>query len=274
MAKLTNLELVQNILSSMDSDNVNSISDTEEAQQVQTVLKEVYNNIISRRRWEFLKKTRQLENVSDVTRPNKMKIPDNVTRVECFQWQTRDVVDVDHKPWKELRYLAPCDFIRHVQSRDVEQLKIQDRVLEVVNDDLVSIPMITDQEPQYWTSFDDVHIYMDNFIHDNPLTTAIAERTSVDVTQQQLWRDGDTEIQFLPPEMFPLLLAEAKSTCWLNFKGASNAKAEQVASRQYIKMREEEPTVQPQRQWYNYGKPPSGTGAYRTDRGLSSKFRS
>lgn len=274
MAKLTNLELVQNILSSMDSDNVNSISDTEEASQIQIVLKEVYNNIISRRRWEFLKKTRQLENVSDITRPNKMKIPDNVTRIECFNWQTIDAKDPERKPWKQLSYLPPCDFIKHVQSRDVEQLKIQGRVLEVVNDDLVPIPMITDKEPSYWTSFDDVHVYLDNFTDVGTNATATSPRTSVDVTQQQLWRDGDLEIQFLPPEMFPLLLAEAKSTCWLNFKGASNAKAEQVASRQYIKMREEEPTVQPQRQWYNYGKPPSGTGTYRTYSGLSSKFRS
>jgi hypothetical protein len=269
---MTNLEMVQNILSSMDSDNVNSISDTEEAVQVETVLKEVYENIISRRRWEFLNKTRLLENVGDITKPNKMKIPTNVTRVECFRWKTIDeTVEPNEEKWKELKYLNPCDFIGHVQSRDVAQLALQDRVLVVYNDDGVEMPMVTDKEPEYWTSFDDVHVYLDNFIAGS-FTTATEGRTSVQVTQQQLFVKGDVAIQFLPVEMFSLFLAETKSTCWMNFKGAANQKAEQVAARQYIKMREEEPTVKSPREWYNYGKPPSGSRGYRTSRGYSLKL--
>ncbi len=254
----------------MDSDNVNSISDTEEANQVEIVLKEVYENIISRRQWDFLRKTRQLENVGDFDRPNKMKIPETVTRVTCFRWKTNDP-DTGLLRWKELKYLHPCDFVDHTQGRDVQQLLIEERIKEVFNDDDVDIPMITDKEPEFWTSFDDVFIYMDNFITEVD-ETATKERTSVTVVQQQLFTAGDTEIQFMPVEMFSLFLAEAKSTCWLNFKGAANQKAEQVASRQYIKMREEEPTVKTPREWWNYGKPPSGSRGSSSRRSLSFKL--
>lgn len=270
MAKMTNLEMVQNILSSMDADNVNSISDTEEANQVEIVLKEVYENIISRRQWDFLRKTRQLENVGDLTRPNKMKIPETVTRVTCFRWKTNDP-DTGLLRWKELKYLHPCDFIAHTQGRDVQRLLEEERLLEVFNDDNVDIPMILDKEPEYWTSFDDAFIYIDNFILEVD-ETATSGRTSVTVVQQQLFTAGDTEVQFMPVEMFPLFLAESKSTCWLNFKGAANQKAEQVASRQYIKMREEEPTIKAPREFWNYGKPPSGSRGIRTSRGFSLKL--
>ena len=269
MATKTNLSMVQNILSSMDSDNVNSISDTEEAMQVETVLQETYENITSRRQWEFMRKTRQLENVSDTTRPVKFKIPDTVTRVTCFRYKTfKEGTEPQEFSWKELDYLLPCDFIDHVQSRNITQMEAEGRAITVLNDDDVEMYIITDVEPQFWTSFDDKFIYLDSWMLEDS-NTVVQTRTSVTVVEQQLFVTGDTAIQSLPPEMFPLLVAEAKSTCWLNFKGAANQKAEQIAARQYNKMREEEPTVKAPRTWVNYGKPSSGTRGSSSRRSLA-----
>ena len=44
MAKMTVLEMVQDILNDMDSDEVNSINDTIEAQQVANTVRTVYAN--------------------------------------------------------------------------------------------------------------------------------------------------------------------------------------------------------------------------------------
>lgn len=277
MAKMTNLQMVQNILSSMDSDNVNSISDTEEAGQVELVLQESYEEITTRRKWNHQNKTRQLEGVSDVTKPNKLRIPTEVTRVNNFRWKVYadgvipPTVDQDNS-WKLLRWRDPSDFIAHVQGRNVAQLEEQNRVLVVYNDDGVEMPMMTDVQPEFWTSFDDEFIWMDNFQTDNA-NTATPDRTAIDATQQKLWVSGDDEIADLPTEMFPLLLAEAKSAAWLNFKGQQNVKAEQVARRAYIKLREEEPTVEDPRRWTNYGKPPTGSIGSRSDYGWRYVWR-
>ena len=45
----TLLEMVQSILSDMDSENVNSISDSVEAQQVASVIEDTFFNIIAAR---------------------------------------------------------------------------------------------------------------------------------------------------------------------------------------------------------------------------------
>ena len=54
MAKLTVLAMVQDILSDMNSDEVNSINDTIEAQQVAQIINTTYFEIISSRDWPHL----------------------------------------------------------------------------------------------------------------------------------------------------------------------------------------------------------------------------
>lgn len=269
MARLTNLEMVQNILSSMDSDNVNSIDDTEEALQVFEVLRESYYEILSRRKWKSDSKTRLLQQVGDTEKPTKFRIPTEVTRINCFRYETfKEGTDPVESSWKELKYLLPCDFINHVQSRNAVQL--DERVEITTNDDGVTMYIINDVEPEFWTSFDDEFVYLDNWVKEDSLTVT-SPRTSVNVTQEHTYPVTDTGIPDIPTDMFPLLLSEAKSACWLNFKGTPNQKAEQVARRQYIKMREESPKVEELRTAVNYGKPPAGSRA-NTSRGLSYRL--
>ena len=216
-----------------------------------------------------MKKTRQLENVSEPDRPTKFKIPEEKLRVTWFRYKTyKENTDPLEFSWKELKYLLPCDFIDHVQSRNITQLLADSRGVATVNDDGVDLYLINDVEPEFWTSFDDQHIYLDNWDFSQS-TTVTQDRTSVTVVEQRRFVKGDTAIQALPSEMFPLLIAESKSTCWLNFKGVANQKAEQIASRQYNKMREEEPTVKAPRTWVNYGKPASGTRGRSSSRSLA-----
>lgn len=269
MSKMTNLGMVQNILSSMDSDNVNGISDTEEAIQVFEILRETYYEIISRRKWKTFEKTRLMDQVVDSTKPTKFKIPDQVVRINCFRYQTfKEDTDPQEPSWKELNYLFPCDFIDHVQSRNPVQLDT--RIETTTNDDGVTMYILNDVEPEFWTSFDDRFIYLDNWVKADG-TTVVSPRTSVKVTEQSIYPVLDADIPDLPVEMFSLLLSEAKSICWLNFKGTPNQKAEQIARRQYIKMREEEPRVEDLRVSVNYGKPPAGSRT-NSSRGLSYRL--
>ncbi len=269
MAKLSNLKMVQNILSSMDSDNVNSIDDVEESQQVLEVIEETYYNILSRREWYFLEKTRQLQNAVDASRPNKFLIPENVTRINCFRYKKAKVnTSPEEYSWTELEYLRPNDFIELVQSRNSTVFQAQGRGIITSTDGDVEMFIFSDKEPEYYTSFDDKSIYLDSWVS-NRSTTVIQGNTSIDVQEEIPFEQGDTAIQNIPVEMFPLLLAEAKSACWVNFKGIANPKAEQIASRLYIKMREEEPTLKRSREWLDYGKPVAGTRKGIWNRGLS-----
>lgn len=54
MPKLTLLDIVQDVLSDMDSDEVNSINDSIEALQVAAIAKSTFYNIIDGRDWPHL----------------------------------------------------------------------------------------------------------------------------------------------------------------------------------------------------------------------------
>lgn len=250
MAKMTKLEMVQNILSSMDSDNVNSISDTEEASQVEKILEETYYALLARRHWEFNKKTVQLDGVGDTTKPTKLQIPSNVNRIDCFRYKVTDSTEAPQ--WKTLRYVKPCDFIRMVQTANPADADVEN----TTNDEGIEMYIKNNVDPSYWTSFDDEYIYLNSW--DNNITSTVTQaRTSVEAQVEPAWPNTDGGTPEMPNQMFTVLLNEAKSICHLELRQQPHQKAEQTARRQYVIMREQEPRVKDNREFVNYGKPTS-----------------
>ena len=61
MAKKTLLEIVQEILTDMVSDEVNSIDDTVESQTVASIVRSVYESMMANRNWPHTKQLVQTE---------------------------------------------------------------------------------------------------------------------------------------------------------------------------------------------------------------------
>lgn len=91
--KLTLLGYVQSILSSLDSDEVNSISDSTESMQVAELVRQTYYNVISRSDLPEHKQLIQLEPSLDITQPVVMIIPDGVNKIEWLKYFNSNVLD-------------------------------------------------------------------------------------------------------------------------------------------------------------------------------------
>src|SRR5690554_7382013 len=76
--KKTLLQLVQDILSASDGDEVNSIFDTVESTQVANIVRTTYEAMMTNRSWPHLEKLVTLTPSSDPSRPTHMYLPDNV----------------------------------------------------------------------------------------------------------------------------------------------------------------------------------------------------
>ena len=258
MAKMTLLEMTQNILSAMDSDAVNSIGDTVESLQVADVIVETYYelfaNVSSPSREGLIK----LQGLSDTTRPNIMRIPDTVSSIK---WIKYDGYDID--------YVAPEQFLQWSYDRrnNEEGVFITDSGTGAY------FWIFTNGSPTAWTTFDNEYIYFNGF------------DSSVDSTLQQskslCWGELDpifeTRDDAYPPnieaDQYPGLLAEAKSTCFINFKQVSNSKEEQKSKRQRIRRQNDEWRAN-QRKPYNrypdYGRPGRGRGIGMDSNGRNS----
>lgn len=86
MANPTLLEMTQEVLSSLDSDSVNSISDTVESTQVATIIKRKYYDIISRGALPDQQVLIQLTASGDATLPTLMYIPAGVVQIDWIKY--------------------------------------------------------------------------------------------------------------------------------------------------------------------------------------------
>lgn len=225
--KMPLLEMVQMILSDMDSDEVNSIQDTTEAIQVASIIKEAFYELIYRKEWPHLRKIMPMESVSDTSRPTWLRIPSRVFRMDEFYYNKKEAA-TERDLSRELRYLFPDEFIQHCNGRD----STADNVYEATSDDGVPLLLLNDTPPTYYTSFDDRHLVMDSWVS-TWTSTAIGPESSALVYRSPAWSTADTFIPDLPAEAFPALLAEAKSMAFLDLGQMANEKAEQHAKRQY-----------------------------------------
>jgi hypothetical protein len=114
--KLTLLELVQDILNDMDSDEVNSIDDTFESQQIAQIIKSTYFAMMSNRNWSHLKRAIQLRGSTSLAYPTHMTLEEEVKELSFINYDTSKAGNTS-KNYTRLRWLEPDDFLRVVNAR-------------------------------------------------------------------------------------------------------------------------------------------------------------
>lgn len=219
--KRTLLQIVQNILSDMDSEDVNSISDSVEAEQVASVVRDVYFNMVSTRMIPEHKELTKLTSLSSSARPTHFKIPDSVKSIDSLHYNTSTTGGVS---FKEIKYIEPLLFLG---------LNPEGSDTTVVYDLNGNTPIIirNDRMPTYFTSFDDEHIVMDSF--DSSYSQTLSESNTQAYCQKiPAFTINDDFTPDVDDVLFPYLIAESKSTCFSLFKSGVDQKIEQAARRQ------------------------------------------
>jgi len=244
--KQTLLGLVQDILSDMGSDKVNSIGETEESNQVAVIVKHTYFELMSRKDWPHLRKTGQLINSNQSSKPTVMGIPTNSSRIDYVGYsEQRDVLDT--VSYRRTPYMYPDEFIAYTNSRNPNNDNVT-----VVNDGSVYY-IYNDQPPSYYTSFDDKNLVFDSYCSELN-TTLTSINSQIIYYKEPLWEISDSFVPDLPSEAFPLLYAEAKSACFVELKQMVNSKAEQQAVRQNYVMGQRNWAVKGGVRYPNYGR--------------------
>ena len=213
----TLLDMVQSILSDMDSEEVNSISDSVEAEQIANVIKDTYFNIIAARTIPEHQKVFRLVSLSDISRPTHFKYPEAVKNLEVLQYN----VGVDTADYRDIVFVDPFVFLNRMDETTRQSGTAVDGIPLYVYDDRM---------PSYYTSFDDEHIVLDSY----DKSVDIILQASKTRAYGAVYPTFDIEDDFEPDldnVLLPMLLAEAKSTCFSLFKSGSDPKVEQAARR-------------------------------------------
>ncbi len=227
MAKMTLIDMTQNILSAMDSDYANSIGDSVEADQIATVIRETYydliNNILD---LPEHKEIISLTGLADAAHPNYLQLPAIVKSIDIFRYDKQTTTDTDIQ-YKDICFLEPLVFQNRFNGRN----ESDSNVVAISDFNAGSLLIVNDKHPDFWTSFDDLYIACDSF--DNTIDSTLQNsKTFCYGLTEPGWTHDDTFIPDLDTDKFPLLLEEAKSTCFVNFKQVTNVKSERKARRQ------------------------------------------
>lgn len=233
MAKMTLLEMVQDILSDMDSDEVNSINDSTESLQVAQIIKSTYYNIVDGKDFPWLKEMFQLDATGGASRPTYMTLPSTIIDLDWVKYNTKKVTDTKDK-YTKVEYKLPEDFLDITDKRDSSAANIQ-----VITDPSgIKVNVYNDRGPMYFTSFDDETLVFDSF--DSGIDSYLQNSKSQCYGKRSvIFTMSDLFTPDMPVQMFSYLLNEAKSACFLTLKQLPNSKAEQNSISQKRRMSQE-----------------------------------
>lgn len=239
------LEIVQSILSDMDSENVNSLGDTEEAQQVASIVEDVYYNIIATREipehYELIKLTA----LSDTDYPTHFEYPENLRRIDKLWY---DVSTDGTYEYKKIEWCDPMDFLTRTDSRTQNYTSVSDKNAGT------NLRIQNDAHPTFYTSFDDQYVIMDSHNATIDTTLTAGKVRAIGVLYPVFDRASDTYTPDLDGTMFPYLINESKSVAMSLLKGGSDPKIEQAARRQKSYIQNDlHKSKQPTR-WSTYGR--------------------
>ena len=254
MAKQNLLEIVQDILSDMDSDVINSIDDTDEAGQVAAIVKSTYEAMISNRNWPHTARIINLTASTDNLFPTYMTIEDDVKQFISIFYDKRRV-DETRMRYQELKYKEPDDFLRLTNSRDSTASTV-----DVINDPSgVKLLIQNDRAPTYYTSFDDNTLIFDSY--DSTVDTTLqASKTQARAYVIPAFEISNEFVPDLPMEAFSALIEEAKSKAQFKLKQMQDIKSEQEASRQQRWLSRKAWRVHGGIRYPDYGRKRRGTG--------------
>lgn len=227
--KFTLLQVVQKTLEALGSDEVNSISDSPEAEQIAQIAQDTYYELLNQREWPHLMKLRQLESVAQSARPNYLRIPDDVVRIDQIKYDNTDPNDATAGALikiNEVQWCEPEVFLDVTQSRNTEK----DDVQTITDFEGVRYHITNESKPLYWTSFDDEYLVFDSF-NNTIESTLQGDKSQMLCKCIPDFVIADSTVADAPAHFFQTWMSEVKSTAMWYIRQEISQKDEQKARR-------------------------------------------
>lgn len=240
MATRTVLEYVQQCLSTMDSDLVDSINETAESVQVADLLRENYLELVNRQDWEFLKRPVTLTAAADVSQPTRFDAPLGLRKL-AHLWYNVSESGVSRR---ELQYVDPVEFLNRLGSGDAGDGKVL-----VTYGTQLQFYVRNDRMPTFYTTFDDRKIFLDAYDANVEATVQASKVSAWGVVIPDIVVE-DNHIPDIPEHMVPLLQATLNSVAHLYFKQQASTPDEARVRRQLAQARKRNSIVADREHYY------------------------
>jgi len=231
--KYTLLDLTQSILSSMDSDEVNTISETTESLQVANIVRTCYNDIISRANLPEHFDLVELNASLDPLKPTVMYRPAGLQNLIWVKYDKK-IHGAETTDYRVVNYLEPQEFIERCLSySNQDQGDVVTFTLATSNSSVIELNCLNNKAPDFYTCWDDNLILFDSY--DVSVDSTLQKnKTMVYGEYEPVFLLEDTFTPKLDSRQFSLLLNEAKAMAFAELKQTEHARAERNAKRGWV----------------------------------------
>lgn len=250
--KRTLLEIVREILSDMEGDDVSSYTDTVESQQVAEVVRATYDQIISGRDWPHLYRTFRPSTTFPGTL-TRLMLPENVMDIKFVKYNKLKFGD-NRDRYEEIPFKEPQVFFEITDARNNEADNVD---VWFDQESGVMVNVYNDRHPTMYTAIGEASLIFDAF--DDQFDELL--RGSDCWIYGKLYPNYtmDDSLYFpLPIEAYPYFIEEAKSTCFLTLKQMPNALADRHATTHRRRMSQKAWTIRNGITFPNYGRKGKG----------------
>lgn len=228
--KYTLLEIVQRVLGSMDADEVSSISETPEANDVAQIVKSCYYDIVGFNNLDDHTGVFKLEASADNLKPTLMTKPDEVSRIDWIKYNVSD--DAADFNWTPMRYADNEEFLYFQSMMSTDEANISSMTIPI-NGTNFSFKFYNDRMPSCFTVFDETEIVFDAF--DLTIENTLTQARSMGYGQLiPTFSMTDNFIPDLDPRQFQLLINEVISTAFVEKKQSPNPRSESRSRKNQI----------------------------------------
>lgn len=232
MPSTTLLEYTQDILSAMDSDEVNSISDTVESMQVARIIRRAYDAISSRADLVEHYTLFELTASGDNAKPTLMYRPNEVLTVDWLKYNKETTDDVNMN-FQEVIFLPLDTFLSQMHQIKEDDDNVIAYTI-TINSDTIEVLGYDDKAPTYWTAVDDDIILFDSY--DAEVDTTLQKSKTLGYGKKdQSFTMSDSFVPFLDRDFSTLLLNEATTLAFAELKQVPHEIANKMAMRMWTK---------------------------------------
>lgn len=219
--KYTLLDLTQEVLASMDGDEVNSISDTTEALSVARIIRQAYFDLVEDAKLPSHYTVFELNPSLNAGQPTLMRIPDDINKVVWVKYNT--IMSTETAPiYQEVQFLPKDTFLDRMYQLSTDDSNVGSFEFSTVDSSSISLYYIDDKAPQFYTTLDNSTILFDSY--DKDVDDTLQKSKTVCYGRRNIsFPLVDTTAPELDDALFTRLLNDAKELAFAELKSISHA---------------------------------------------------